>query len=662
MIEGELQALRAECRRLSAEVAALQENAELHRRLLAHIGGVAYRHDYTTDSYLHIDADIEALTGVAAADIIPKDWLWLVQETVLRGPAEGLSRSEASQRMESGTLERWDAQFRIKTCDGQTRWLADSSVPIRDAGGRTVGSFGALRDITEHKQAEEELRRSQANLSAVIENREDMFFSLDRSYRVLTINTAAREVFRNLLKIDVRPGDVLLDVLPADIAAAWRPRYDRALAGERFILMDVVNIAGEARYEEVAFDPIITEGVVSGVSIFSRNVTERRRLEERLHQSQKMEAIGRLAGGIAHDFNNLLTAILGYAELAAMESDHSACQCGPCLEQIQKAGKRAAELTAQLLAFARKQIIQPRNVNLNEAIHNIENLLRRLLGENVELVVIKSPDLSTVKIDPGQFEQILVNLIVNARDAMPQGGKVTIETRNVLLDSEYNRHHADVWPGPFVMLAVSDTGVGMGEETLAHIFEPFFTTKEQNQGTGLGLATCHGIVKQAGGHIWVYSEPDKGTIFKIYFPHVEEPASQISPLVTAGAAPQGKETILLVEDESLVREMAARALQAQGYEVLVAASSEAGLQIARDCKDSIHLLVTDVVMPQMGGSELAGRLRAERPDVKVLYVSGYTENSVVQHGVLEEGVNFLAKPFTPGALAHRVREVLDSEG
>ena len=322
--------------------------------------------------------------------------------------------------------------------------------------------------------------------------------------------------------------------------------------------------------------------------------------------------------------------------------------------EIVKAANRAASLTRQLLAFARRQIIAPKIVSLNELVLNTDKMLRRLIGEDIELVILPDPALRFVKVDPGQFEQILINLAVNARDAMPEGGKLTIETRNVQLDPEYAMVHSEVVPGPHVLLAVSDNGLGMSEEVRTRLFEPFFTTKEQGKGTGLGLATCYGIVKQSGGHIWVYSEPGKGTTFKIYLPQVEEGSSHEEKEDFSPVTRESHGTILLVEDEQLVRTLAARALQAQGYTVLVAETSSEALALIRGYSGEIDLLLTDVVMPQMSGRQLAEQFGRERPGAKVLYMSGYTENAIVHQGVLEEGVAFLPKPFTPGTLARKV--------
>lgn len=372
-----------------------------------------------------------------------------------------------------------------------------------------------------------------------------------------------------------------------------------------------------------------------------------------------MESIGRLAGGIAHDFNNLLTVILGRSELLLRRlpaNDENRRD----IELIQNTAERAAMLTRQLLQFSRQQVLQPKVLDLNAIVSEVEKLLHRLIGEHIEVMLRLSPKLSLVKADPGQLQQVMMNLAVNARDAMPNGGKLIIETQDVELDEEYARKHAGVIPGIHVMLAVSDNGVGMDDETSARIFEPFFTTKEQGKGTGLGLSTVYGIIKQSGGNIWVYSEPGRGTTFKIYLPRASElsPAEKTSSF-SLRAVQQGNETILLVEDEPGVRELVAEILSAIGYTVLSASNGDEAIEMSQRHNGTIHLLITDVIMPEMSGRELANRISAVRPDTRVLYITGYTSDAILHHGVLDEKIALLEKPFTPASIARKVREVLD---
>lgn len=393
-----------------------------------------------------------------------------------------------------------------------------------------------------------------------------------------------------------------------------------------------------------------------------RYAIERKRLEDRLRQSQKMEAIGQLAGGIAHDFNNLLTGINGFSDMLLSDVDEKDPSYH-ALQQIQYAGERAAALTRQLLAFSRKQVLAPKVLNLNIRVSEMEKLLQRLIGEDINLATHLDPGLGLVKVDPGQVEQVIMNLAVNARDAMQDGGTLTIETHNIDLDGLFNDSFDKAIPeGRYVMLAVTDTGSGMNAETKARIFEPFFTTKPQGKGTGLGLATCYGVMKQSGGHISVYSEPGHGTSFKAYFPRVNDEAQEVAEDEIPDHKLNGSETILLVEDEAVVRDLTAAVLKARGYTVLQAKDGMEALKVSKNHRRRIHLLLTDTVMPGMNGRELAEQLLAKRPDTKVLYMSGYTDKAIVQHGILDPDIAFLQKPFKARALAAKVREVLGKPG
>jgi two-component system, cell cycle sensor histidine kinase and response regulator CckA len=433
---------------------------------------------------------------------------------------------------------------------------------------------------------------------------------------------------------------------------------DANIGSEELTDVNLISKDGTTRQIDVSVSPLRTGSEESKGSVFAfRDVTARKQLQDQFRQSQKMEAIGQLAGGVAHDFNNLLTVILGYCQLAKRKTKDN----GPLsqdLDQIEEASARATTLVAQLLAFSRKQVLRLETLNLNEIVARSEKMLIRLIGEDVDLVTNTTTDIGHVRADAGQVEQIILNLVVNARDAMPNGGKLTIETANVELDENYAKTHLDVTPGQYVLLAISDTGHGMDAKTQARVFEPFFTTKELGKGTGLGLSTVFGIVKQSGGHIWLYSEPEKGTTFKIYLPRVDEPVNITEIEAAAVDSLRGSETLLLTEDDEAVRLLAEKILATQGYQVLVATSGAGAMEIIRQTP-GISLLITDLVMPGLTGRELATELEKIQPDSKVLYLSGYAPSAIVHQGVLDEGVAFLAKPFTPDALARRVRQELD---
>lgn len=520
-----------------------------------------------------------------------------------------------------------------------------------------VSVGGQIALAIERKQYEDDLRRSEEQYRVLFESNPFPMWVFDyTTLAFLAANEAAirhygysREEFRSMTLRDIRPPEEI----PKLEALMFETTIDAPALGEwkhRKKDGSIIDV-------EITRHTIDFEGRPCGL-VLASDITQRKQLEDQFRQSQKMEAVGRLAGGVAHDFNNLLTAITGYCELLLNDLPDGVPMKRD-IGEIKKAGDRAATLTRQLLAFSRRQVLQPQVLNLNEVVANLEKMLERLIGEDIDLVTILDHQLSNVTADRGQIEQVIMNLAVNARDAMPHGGKLTIETANIDLDAAYARKHAEVQPGPYVLLAVTDTGLGMDEETIAHLFEPFFTTKEVGKGTGLGLSTVYGIVKQSGGHIWAYSEAGRGSSFKIYLPRIDGSPPPAQGDATVQRPKPGSETILIVEDADVVRSLARKVLETSGYRVLLAANGFEALQVSAGYDGPIHLMVSDVVMPQMSGRELSERLAATRPEMKILFISGYPGKAIAHHGVLDPDTDFLQKPFTPASLARKVREVLD---
>jgi two-component system cell cycle sensor histidine kinase/response regulator CckA len=504
------------------------------------------------------------------------------------------------------------------------------------------------------------LQQSEKMVIALLESASQAILSVDRGGRIVLANPKTEEMFG--YGRDELLGARIETLLPESRRSAHSRERDDYFERPRIRPMGIgLDLAGRRKDGsefpvEVSLSYVETEEGVFGIA-FVNDISERKRLEEQLLQAQKMEAVGRLAGGVAHDFNNMLTVIGGYNRMMLDElSPHDPLR--GCAEEVLKAADRAGALTNQLLAFSRRQVMQPRVMSVNATIVQTEKMLRRLIGEDIELVLSLDRNAGNIKADPGHIDQAIVNLAVNARDAMPNGGRITIESANVLLDENYARTHMGVKPGEFVMIAVSDTGIGMDAETRRRIFEPFFTTKEKGKGTGLGLATVYGVVKQLGGDIWVYSEPQKGTTFKLYFPRVVDAAVAPDAAHAGPAQPEATETILVVEDEQAVRDLTVRILRKLGYTVLAAANGAEAIEISKSFTGEISLLLTDVVMPNMSGRQVADALLPMRPTLKVLYLSGYTDNTVVHHGVLESGVEFLPKPFSREVLAKKIREVI----
>lgn len=562
-------------------------------------------------------------------------------------------RSQVMQLLqEQGKFNNLEINLRTRSGELRTNLL---SAEIIDLGGHPSVLMVA-NDITARKQIEEALRASEKRFaSAFHASPISMVISKDR--RFIDAN-------QNFLTITGHTHDEItghtVDEIGLFIDEETPEKIDQLLAEQKSIQNLEIKLRaknGELRTILYSAEIIELDGQSSLLGAVI-DITERKRLEDQLRLSQKMQAIGQLAGGVAHDFNNILTVIIAFSELLLREIPKTSPQRRK-IEIINESGVRAAKLTQQLLAFSRQQVMEPQVLNLNTVVKEILEMLERLIGENIELREVFDKDLKMIKADQGQVEQVILNLATNARDAMPRGGKLTIETANVYLDATYAKQYLEVTPGWYAMIAVSDTGTGIDAYTLAHIFEPFFTTKEKDKGTGLGLATVDGIVKQSGGHITVYSEPNQGTTVKVYLPHTEVVEAKEAEVHILNGHSHNAETILLVEDEASIKEVAKEILETQGYNVLEA-SSEDALTISQEFQGKIDLLLTDVVMPKMNGRELAELLSNQRLDLRVLYMSGYTDNVIIHHGILKPHIAFLQKPFTSQTLSEKVRAVLDS--
>ncbi|OGP91325.1 MAG: hypothetical protein A2156_16300 [Deltaproteobacteria bacterium RBG_16_48_10] len=549
----------------------------------------------------------------------------------------------------------------------QGKWGRSLRVYSRDELGKLTESFNKMSRTIMDQQ--EEVSKYTRQLQTLSENAPFGMVMIDKDGTFKYINPKFRELLGYDLN-DIPNGKTWFRKAYPDptyrhhVISTWIDDLEGFKSGGKRPRTFTVTCKGGTE-KIINFIPVQLE---TGENLMAcEDITELKRAEEekavlheQLRQSQKVEAIGRLAGGIAHDFNNFLTVIKGYSELSRIGLKENDTLRGN-MEEIQNATERAASLTRQLLAFSRRQVMEMKVLDLNTILKDLDKMLRCVIGEDIELVTVLAEDLGRARADVGQIEQTIMNLAVNAKDAMPSGGKLTIETTNVELDESYARSHVDVKPGHYVMFSVSDTGVGMTPEVRERIFEPFFTTKEKGKGTGLGLSTTYGIVKQTEGHIWVYSVQGKGTTFKIYLPRVNEPLEDIRKEVLKEELPRGNETILIVEDEEEVRKLTAKILERQGYRILETFNGDDALLACERHKSPIHLMLADIIMPGMSGSELAKLLKPLYPEIKILYMSGYTDNAIVRHGVLEKGVNYIQKPFTMEGLARKVREVLDKD-
>jgi two-component system, cell cycle sensor histidine kinase and response regulator CckA len=642
-IERQLEEAKNRRDRRRAE-ASLKASEMESRALFAAMTDVIFVLD-SEGRYLKIAPTNPAYLYQPSADLLGKT----LHEVFPERQADGFLK-QIRQALDEG--QRYSFEYSL-AINGLDLWFDGSVSPITKDSVLWIA-----RDISERKRIEQELRKSEERYRDLVENARDIIYTHDLEGNYTSVNKASEQI-TGYTREEALSMNLLQTVAPGDLEKA-RQMIAKKLAGEEEAVYELEIIAKDKRRLAIEVNTrlVFQDGLPVGVQGIARDITERKQLEEQLRQSQKLEAVGQLAGGIAHDFNNLLTAITGYSQLT-LRSLHAEDPLRENIVEIKKAGDRAAALTRQLLTFSRKQVLQPVVLDLNSLVSEIEKMLRRLIGEDIGLRTVLAPGLGRIKGDPGQIEQVLMNLVVNARDAMLHGGKLTIETQNIYLDKEYGKQHIAVIPGSYVMLAVSDTGIGMDEQTKARIFEPFFTTKEPGKGTGLGLSTVYGIVKQSGGTIWVYSEIGQGTTFKVYFPRVDKGTEEHKRSPETEGSLLGTETILLAEDEEIVRKLVSEVLKSYGYQVLEADNGGAALLICERHKAPIHLLVSDAIMPEMSGRELAGQLAQLRPEMKVLFMSGYTDNAIQHQGVIEEKAHFIQKPFSPDALAYKVREVLD---
>jgi len=656
-LKGFLQVVHEAYLRFDADRALLERSLELSSEELmianAEMRGVLQAFP---DLFFTLDPEGRVLSCRARSDSDlfggqqPRDLVGrLIHEVA--SPAARVRFRDGIERMRAG------APF-VRVEYSQPGDVGDEHFEARLVGLQDGQVLCIIRDITDLRRAEEAARRSEEHYRLLFEANPQPMWVFDReTYAFLAVNEAAvqhygwsREEFLAMTAKDIRPPEDVpaLLTLVEHTFAPTRPGVFRHLMKD-----------GTVIEVETVGNPMSFNGRPA-IMVLVNDVTEHRRLEEQVRQVQRMEAVGRLAGGVAHDFNNLLTVISGYTEML-VKSLHDRAADKRRAEEIQRAAARAAELTRQLLAFGRKQVMEPRVLDLDQVVRGMLPMLSRLMGEHVEMRVERAPALGRVKADPGQIEQVVMNLAINARDAMPGGGSLVVELADVDLAGTAAGPDAPLRSGPHVMLAVRDTGCGMDAATQARIFEPFFTTKELGKGTGLGLATVYGIIQQSGGTIRVESEPGRGSVFRVYLPRVDEAAEAAETAAAAGAAGSGHETVLVVEDEPVVRALVRDVLAAHGYHVLVAGNAHEALRAEQACLEPIALLVTDVVMPGPSGRELAQEFSRRRPRARVLFVSGYANDAFVNRGLLQPGTWFLQKPFSPEVLAARVREILDAE-
>jgi PAS domain S-box-containing protein len=644
---GLARAIRYAVERATSE-RVLRERESQFRELAENIDEVFFVQAADFSRTLYISPSYEAIWGRSCQSMYDNPASFI--EAVLPEDRPALADGVAANQQGRATR---DIEFRVVRPDGTMRWVSVRAIGLRNDRGEVHRISGVASDITERRRIQDALRDREALYRKLTDTSFDGIDWIEEGIvreanagfvRMFGYESAAEIIGRRVTDF---------------VADESRPDVARRVAEEvegRYEFIGLRKDGARIQIEATARTHQ-TDGRHGRLTAL-RDVTEKRLLEEQFRQAQKMEAIGRLAGGVAHDFNNLLMVITGCGELL-LEDLAAGDPRRDNADELLKAADAAAALTRQLLAFSRQQVIQPRVITIESVLQSSEKMLRRLIGEDVALALALNPAPATVKIDPHQLEQVVMNLVVNARDAMPSGGRITLETALLDLDDAYVRSHWPATAGMYVMLAVTDTGIGMDESTRARIFEPFFTTKEMGKGTGLGLSMVYGIVRQSGGFIWVYSEPGRGATFKIYLPLVDGSAEVIDHPEGNGAAPTGTETILLVEDEEAVRAVVRQALERHGYRVVAAADGAAAIRMLGAAEQPVHMLITDVVMPGMSGRQLAAEFATMRPNARILFMSGYTTDAVVRHGVLDPGIAYLQKPFSPAALLRKVRQVLD---
>ncbi len=636
----------------------IKNREELYRKAIRTMGSIVYQYDFRKEAYTFMDANIGELLGYHAEEVTPQLLASLSFAPEIQGEMKGLTTLEASQLFRSGKVEMWQSDESYITKSGKLRYFADNSVSLKDEQGEVWGCLGILQDITERKSAEIALRESEERFRQMAENVREIFWVFDVfQFKLLYVSPSYSEVWgipREALYED--PLLYLQAIHPEDIPQIME-RQQRELAGEETdTVYRIIRPNGEIRWLHHRAYPITNAaGTLYRVIGIAVDITHQKELEQQVLQAQKMQGIGRIAGGIAHDFNNILTAILGYVEMAEMVAppDTSLTRY---LSNIRVSSERAAKLTSQLLTFARRKIVAPKVVDVDSVIEETMEIITPILGDSTTFVFQNRAVISTIRTDPTQIQQVILNLAINAKDAMPQGGTLTIETSNIT-----HNHHSlpDISPGNYLVIRVSDTGTGIDEANRQHIFEPFFTTKSQGKGTGLGLSTCYGIVQQHQGHISFESKVGVGTTFTVYLPTTQEALPQ-KETESSQKDYRGTETILLAEDETFVRDIASQTLEAHGYRVLSADNGSTAIQLLKQISEPIHLLLTDVVMPQTNGLELANYVKETHPTIKILYMSGHTDSQALEKQIVANVAKFLPKPFNRTELLSHVREALNS--